>query len=51
VIANTLWTACLVQQLPQSSEFKKEPKDAVQQPSFSLATRPGAFASNIAKLP
>jgi hypothetical protein len=33
VIANTLWTACLVQQLPQSGEFKEEPEDAVQRPS------------------
>ena len=49
VIANTLWTACLVQQLPQSGEFKEEPEDAVQRPSCSPATRPGALSQHRGK--
>jgi hypothetical protein len=50
VIANTLWTACLVQQLLQSGEFKEEPEDAA--PAAKLLTRDEArhIAVNIAKL-
>ena len=51
MIANTLWTACLVQQLPQSGgEFKEEPEDAR---AAHLLTRDEArrIAVNIAKLP
>ena len=47
VIASTLWTACLVQQLPQSGEFKEEPEDAVQRPIDLAHARTAPFPAAV----